>query len=364
MEYHDQPLQFISSHYFQIKEDSEDDTIYSAVKEIMTTLPILSIAMMLLIGCMTIKHVYPVILGYVDQYSKINKEDLEQSVFSANSNEQMPKLVQLNKKQKKYYLLSLFFTSCVVTVLLVTLHIVSITKFIAYGNKILHNGDANQLRFNIALSCFFIGVMFVIAIVFCTCIRRKSVLIASSISVNIVYVASCFFPSMVLAFIQDPMQVILTCLMAVAAVIFVYAVIRGVVLCALLFWVRHCMPLYPSLLLQTIYKFVVAFLGAPVIFLYFFLILNMFTLGSFSDFKSLQNMLLPLLVVLLSIFIMKPAYKLVCKTLNNNNNIEKIDDVTGNNVDEVHINLDKVDKVDSDIELEEMDGQNYEDTIV
>ena len=101
MEYHDQPLQFISSHYFQIKQDSEDDTIYTAVKEIMTTLPILSIAMMLLIGYMTIKHIYPVILGYVDQYSKINKEDLEQSVFSANSNEQMPKLVQLNKKQKK-----------------------------------------------------------------------------------------------------------------------------------------------------------------------------------------------------------------------------------------------------------------------
>ena len=107
-----------------------------------------------------------------------------------------------------------------------------------------------------------------------------------------------------------------------------------------------------------------SFLGAIVIFSYFLLIQNMFILGSFSDFKSLQNMLLPLLVVLLSIFIMKPAYKFACKTLNNNNNADKVDYVTSNNIDEVHINLDKVDKADSDIEMEEMDSQKDEDTIV
>ena len=356
MEYHDQPLQFISSHYFQIK--NKDDTIYDATKGIMTMLPIISIIMMLLTGCLMIKHVYPVILYYVEQYTKVNREVLKQpAVSSANTN--MLNLVKLNKKRKRYYLLSLFFTSCAVTALLVTLHIVSITKFIAYGNKILHDDHRNLLYFYIVLSCFFIGAMFIIAIIFCACIRRKSGLIATVISLNFVYIASCFFPSMVLAFIQDPMQVILTCVISVAVVIFIYALIWGIGLFVLLIWIRCFMP-YSSVLLSTVYSFVMAVLGAIAILLYFLLIQNMFTLGSFSDFKSLQNMLLPLLVVLLSIFIMKPAYKFVCKALSNSNSTEKSNDATSNGVDEIHISLEKV---DSDTEMEEMYSQNDEDTI-
>ena len=352
MEYHDQPLQFISSHYFQIKD--KDDMMYDAIKGIMTMLPLLSILLMIWTGFFTIKHVYPVILRYVEQYAKANKEDLKLPVSSSYTS--MLNMVKFNKKWKRCHLVSLFFTSCVVTALLVILHIVSITKFIAYGNKILHNDHRNLLHFCIVLSCFFIGVMFIIAFAFCVCVRRKSSLIATAISVNIVYIASCFFPSIVLAFIQDPMQVILTCLMAVAAVIFVYALIWGIGLFVLLTWIRCFMP-YPSVLLQTAYSFVMAAFGAIAILLYFLLIQDMFTLGSFSDFKSLQNMLLPLLVVLLSIFIMKPTYKFVCKTLSNNSNTEKM----SNGVDEVHISLEKV---DSDTEMEEMHSQNDEDTIV
>ena len=118
MEYHDQPLQFISSHYFQIK-DKDDNYDIQCNKIITTTLAILSTPMMLLTGYLTIKHMYPAILYYVEQYTKVKKEDLKQPVNT--------KLVKLNKKRKRYYLLSLFFTSCVVTTLLVTLHIFSIT---------------------------------------------------------------------------------------------------------------------------------------------------------------------------------------------------------------------------------------------
>ena len=248
MEYHDQPLQFISNHYFQIKD--KDDEMYNAVKEIMRILPVLSLSMMILIGCLTIKHVYPVILYYVEQYPKVNKEKLKQSVSSVNTNHQMLKLVQLNNKQKKYYLLSLFFTSCVVTALLVTLHVVSITKFVAYGNEVLHDDHHIQLYFYIALHCIIIGALFIIAIVFCVCIQRKSGCTATIISMNIVYMASCFFPSMVLAFIQDPMQVILTCIMAVAIVIVVYALIRSIAFLVLLLWIQPLIPSYPSMFLK------------------------------------------------------------------------------------------------------------------
>ena len=86
----------------------------------------------------------------------------------------------------------------------------------------------------------------------------------------------------------------------------------------------------------------------------------MLTLGSFSDFQSLQNILLPLLVVLLSIFILKPGYKYVCKTVNGDISKEEKLNI-GSPTDEMHISLGKS---DSDTDFEEMDGQNDESTIV
>ena len=41
--------------------------------------------------------------------------------------------------------------------------------------------------------------------------------------------------------------------------------------------------------------------------------------------------------------------------MQNNDNTEKLNDFTSNDVDEVHISLEKV---DSDTEMEEMDNQN------
>ena len=119
---------------------------------------------------------------------------------------------------------------------------------------------------------FFIGAMFIVAVAFCVCIRRKSCWIATAILVNIVYIARCFFPSMVLAFIQDPMEVILTCLIAVAVVgLFV-----------LLTWIQCFMP-YPLVQLQTAYSFVMAALGAFAIFLYFLLIATKYVyIGEFQ----------------------------------------------------------------------------------
>ena len=81
MEYHDEPLQFISSHYFEIK--NKDDRIYNAVKGIMTALMYLSYVMIPLISCLTIKYIYPTISCYVAQYSKVDRKD-----FSSHINEQ------------------------------------------------------------------------------------------------------------------------------------------------------------------------------------------------------------------------------------------------------------------------------------
>ena len=244
-----------------------------------------------------------------------------------------------------------------VTILLVILHIVSAIKFITYGSKILHDDDLKLPYMYLGLSCFLIGTMLAITILVSICRWGKSSLVGISISVNIVYIASYFFPPMVLAFIQDPMKIILTCLMTVAVVAFVYALFWGLGLLVLLKIIQGIMP-FSKLFYKTLFKCAITLLAAFSIIFYFILIQCMFTLGSFSDFRSLQNMLLPLLVVLLSIFMLKPGYKYVCKTLNSDVTTEK---VNVGHVDEVHISLDNS---DSDTEIEEMDGQNDEDTSV
>ena len=72
MEYHDQPLQFISSHYFQLR--NKDDMKYVAIKGILEVITYLPLVMIPLISCLTIIYIYPVISSWVDKYSKMNKK--------------------------------------------------------------------------------------------------------------------------------------------------------------------------------------------------------------------------------------------------------------------------------------------------
>ena len=353
MEYHDQPLQFINSHYFQLR--NKHDLIYKAIKGIMEIITYLPIVMVPLISCLTIIYIYPIIFHRVDQYSKINQKDFKQS---SKTNVQMSKLINFHQKWKKIQLFSLFLTSCVVTILLVILHIFSAIKFITYGGEILHDDHRKLPYMYSGLSCLLIGTMLAIAILISICRWGKSSLIGISISVNIVYIANYFFPPMVLAFIQDPMQVILTCLMMIAVVAFVYKLLWSFGLFVLLKIIQGIAP-FSRLSYETLINSVISFFTAFSLLFYFFLIQFMFTLGSFSDFQSLQNMFLPLLVVLLSIFILKPGYKYVCKTMSGDVTTEKMN--ARSHVDEVHISLDKS---DSDTEIEEIHSQNDEDTIV
>ena len=329
--------------------------IYNAIEGIMAVITYLPVVMMPLISCLTIIHIYPSISHRVDQYSKFNQEDVKQSVKTGL---EMSKLINFHQKWKKAHLFSLFLTSCVVTILLVVLHIFSAIHFITYGNEILHDDSRKLPYLYLVISCLLIGIMLATAILVSICRWGKSSLIGISISVNIVYIASYFVPPMVLAFIQDPMQVILTCLMTVVVVAFVYGLFWGLALLVLLKMIQGIKP-FSRWSYKTFVYFVISFFTAFSLFFYFILIQCMFILGSFSDFQPLQNMLLPFLVVLLSIFILKPGYKYVCKTLSGNVGTEKVN--IRSHGDEVHINLDQN---DSDTEIEEMGSQNDEDTIV
>ena len=266
MEYHDQPLQFISSHYFQLR--NKNDIKYDAIDGIMAVITYLPIVMIPLISCLTIIYIYPVISNRVDKYSKINRKDLKKST---NIDMQMSIVRNFNQKWKKIHLFSLLSTSYIVTILLIILHTVSIIKFITYGNEILHDDHRKLLHIHLGISCFFIVTMIAFTIIFSICRWRKSSLIGISFSVNIMYMASYFFPPMVLAFIQDPMQIILTCLMAIVLVAFVYGLLLGLGLIVLLKIIQGSLP-FSRWSHKALIRLVISFTAACSLIFYFILI--------------------------------------------------------------------------------------------
>ena len=66
MEYHEQPLEFISYHYFQAKDDNHGE--YQNVTFLMFTLSQFPFFGMPFISTVTVNYVYPKIIFFVEQY--------------------------------------------------------------------------------------------------------------------------------------------------------------------------------------------------------------------------------------------------------------------------------------------------------
>jgi len=379
MEYHDQPMQFISNHYFKVK--SKDDSKYKPIVRIIKALTYLPLTLMPLISFLTIIYVYPRISCYVKQYSKIDEKDeffLIKHLSYADTQQVKLMQVKIAQKWKTFHLVCLFLTICAITTLLLMLHISSAIAFIDYGNEILHdeefligpNGYHYLPYMHAAISCFLNATLFIIAIGWSIYKRRKNIVIATLISLNIIYIMCYFFPTLLFTFIYNPLRTILTCFMAVIVVGIIYAVIWSLGLALLSNVVVKLFPREQFSLKVLIYSFI-ALATAYSIFFFFALIIDVIILGSFSDFQALQNdMIVPLLVGLLSFFIVKPAYKYACKyakvqlsKIVEDDTKEK-DNITSNNqVEEVHILINQMED-NHDTETEEMNSQNDENTII
>ena len=277
------------------------------------------------------------------------------------------------------HLICLFLTSFVVNMILIELHIYSATKFIEYGNEILHEDEFlfgptgyHYLPYlHATLSYLLIGTLLTLAIgysIFSICKHKKSIFIATSISVNIIYILCYFFPSMLLAFIHDPLLTIFTFFMAIVGIAFIYVLIWSFGLNILTNTVRKLIPHTWLPFKVLIYSIIALTVAYSIIFL-LVLINGVIELGSFSDFQALQNdMILPLLVGLLSLFILKPAHKYASrytkiKLSKMVEDEERNSIISDNQVDEVCITIDKVEDSHDNV-TQEMNGQNDENTIV
>ena len=198
-------------------------------------------------------------------------------------------------------------------------------------------------------------------------------LTAGLISVNIAYIGCYFMPYMLLSFIHDPLLTILTYVMVALFIACVYLVFQGAWhLCK---FCKKCEDhdqenenttdedaisndtkdedaigndttdedaignnttdedrrdndnaTLPKLFDTLLYSYMVWAVASSVI-IFLFVIIYIITLGSFDDFHEFQSITPSILIALLGLFLLKPAYKFTKKkfkddncNLNNNNN--------------------------------------------
>ena len=374
MEYDSQPLQYVSSHYFQIK--SEDDENYKRILGIMDALANLPFIMMPLISYLVVIYIYPMISFHLKQYLQTPSNFFHVKLFENpdDVDEQKAKLLQEKTAQtwKRFHLICLFLTSFILTMILVALHIASASAFIDYGNEVLldkHKGfplssDHYISYIHAVMSYSMVIIVFVVAIAFSICAWNLNSLISVSISVNVIYTICYFFPAILLAFIHDPLQIVYTCFMAAVFIMFIYTLIWCFGL-ALLSRLLLKQDHFTCFSLKTLIHFMLLLTIVLLIHMFFVMIINMVALENFSDFKELKSIMLSLLIGLLSVSVLKPARNHAYKLINNNvkGDEEGSSTHSDNHVDQDCINHSTKDSCDT---KEEMDSllQNDENTIV
>ena len=369
MEYHDQPMQFISSHYFKVK--SKDDAKYRIILNMIVALTYLPSVLLPVISFLTIFYIYPTICCNIKEYLKIDGNNrlshIKQLPYTYNSDQLTQ--TKIIKKWKRYQLGCAFLTSCAVTVGLIILHFASASEFINYGNDILHDeeyiifGLITYPHIHATLSCFLIATTIIVAIVFSTCKWNIVSLTATSFSVNIIYIVSYFFPTMLLAFIHDPLLTIFTCFMIIAVIGFAYTLLWSAGSIILSKSIDRLIPLQSTFRFNwffVAYSFMILATGYSLFFL-LTLIIDMISLGSFSDFQALQNdMIVPILIGGLTYFFLKPAHKYVSKyvSIRLDEDKEKDNIIYDSETNEVSITINQLE------ETKQMEDQNDENTIV
>ena len=278
--------------------------------------------LVLIFGSLAILYVYPAIMRFIVKPLKHKSMKIDL------------------KRWLHLHPVPIFLTSILLHIGLWIIHILAVIKFIDYFNEIVDMDlyENNSLpTIHAVVSFLAIGCIYIVYIIVAIILIYKRdfySLLAISITVNILHIGCYFMPYMLLAFIHNPLQTSFTYFTIAILIACIY-------LPVLSFWVMCSLAARKEKMqflqgLKTLTSFMILSL-----IVYIFITINyVLTLGSFDDFKALNNLLLPLLIGLFSLFILRPAYKQCRKKLNHKN--EK-DDKNDNRKEEdtlhdVHIN--------------------------
>ena len=210
MEYHDQPLQFISNNFLQ--EKNRHHGVYRIISLLIFAISQYPLFVMPFIGFLTFRYLYPKILNCLVQHILI---------------EHSSKVVVYTKTMFLFCLSGGIMT---INGSLLVAHVGSLSEFIGYGKKVFDDYDRNMQYIHAAFSGSGIVIMLLFALgyqyyrvwmnyeeqpgdlqgISKATICNVIALFTTSISINIIYILCYFLPFMLLAFLHDPVATVIT----------------------------------------------------------------------------------------------------------------------------------------------------------
>ena len=276
MEYHDQPLQFISSHYLQVKDRNVGQ--YEDITTLMFSISQFPLFSMSIVTYLTIRYIYPKLCFFMKQYTEYLSFNSPSNGFSLHTD---------------ILCKSPAFFSLIITGVLLIAHLYSSSEFLEYGKEVLHDDDLYAPY--MYLACSWLPVLTLFAIAFGLLAYKKGHYvkngIALMISVDIIYLMCYFSPFIVLAFIHDPLVTTLMYFISLLLfVILVWLFFKIMKAVDELLSSQHgklCVRLHAFMLIGLLFST----MYGSILFMIFVIVA--ITLGSFSDFQSLQHYYFP-----------------------------------------------------------------------
>ena len=294
-----------------------NDKSYNTVIMIMICITILPLTLMFGVSPLTVLHIYPIVLR------RISIKEVEVSPSEYLDSGVVPITVKTESHYKKpLHMKPLIFTSALIFIGFLIVHVFSIMSFIQYGKEVLSSKDYHSIIpiTHAVLSLLAIVVGFGLTV---TCLRvriskqqqqqQKNVLLipAAAISVNFIYIGCYFMPYMLLAFIHDPLLTTFTYLKLVLFIVCIYLICLGV---CNLYKFKHKnygnnikLAKFLDKLLYSCMVWAMAF----SLMMFLFVVICIILLGSFNDLKDLKYLTSSLPLVVVSLFLLKPVYALL-----------------------------------------------------
>ena len=360
MQFQDETLEFISTYFFETKASYEDN--YQAI--------IYILGLSIFLPCVTffvfsyLVYFYSEwIVTYAKKYIADGKKKFHKKRLAKIKDEKNHKHREDEVKEiqsRRVTIAGLILTSLCLSITLFTFHIIASVRLIQYGNEILNDAkprvqfnvkrkdtdDRGLLIINIVLSFFptIILICFLLCNFCCRDSGSKNIdealgkYLRLSLGVLLVYLGFYFSIYMLLAFINDPI-----------VTGFVYLIGILCILCVYLVSYALCLTMFPCLAIASKYHFqyrklrignfislfIVVTSGFSIGY-FITMLIFILTLGNFKDFQAVQNLTLPIIIGLLSVFLFKPLFARIKKSVAMDTTDH--DDVTSQNSVETNIN--------------------------
>ena len=339
MQFQSQTIQFISTYFFETKAPTEDN--YTAIVKILiisSLLPCVTFFVFSYLAYFYSEWIVRLVKKYIaDGEEKVRKKRLRlrdrrnQYIPLPGSTDdcgdQQDKMEeQKEKKIRRIKIAALILVSICLSIALFVFHVIASVKLIQYGNEVLNDGkvftrpsthrDQDESQQGIPIfyivSSFLPMICFIIIIIIryrCRCSDSQSVAEALgkhlqvSLGILLAYLGFCFSLYIVLAFINDPIVTGFVYLIGALCIFCIYLVSYSFLYCMLVTSSR-----YKLSCLDAVSVLFSLFSGISVAY-FLIILIYILTLGNFHDFQAVQNLTLPIIIGLLSFFVLKPFFE-------------------------------------------------------